>query len=202
LARRDDAELRRDDEHTAAVLGAIATGFPRQKRAITLAQQHAIHSALLGARDTADKALRISENRYRAVVTQAAEGIILADAPTGRIMEVNQAFQDMLGYTAGELVGRRLHEISAHGRDSVEAEIRLALRNGCYAVSQRPGRRKDGRPITVEASGTTVAVDGRVLLSIIVRDVTEKAELTAERGKTCGGRQQGGGEAPFGMGAA
>jgi len=44
------------------------------------------------------------EKRYRAVVTQASEGIFLVDADTKRLLS-NVAFQNLLGYTSEEVLG-------------------------------------------------------------------------------------------------
>src|SRR5918997_1076888 len=64
-----------------------------------------------------------SEERYRAVVEQSAEGLYLVDGDTKRILETNPALQNMLGYTADELRGMELHKIVAHDRESVNANV-------------------------------------------------------------------------------
>jgi PAS domain-containing protein len=50
-------------------------------------------------RKRAEETLRESEERYRAVIEQSAEGLYLVDGDTKRILETNPALQDMLGYT-------------------------------------------------------------------------------------------------------
>ncbi len=60
-------------------------------------------------RRQAEEALSRSEERYRAVVEQSAEGLYLVDGDTKRILETNPALQNMLGYTAAELRGMELH---------------------------------------------------------------------------------------------
>jgi PAS domain-containing protein len=47
----------------------------------------------------AEEELRESEGRYRAVVEQAAEGIVLFDVDSKRVLEANVACQNLLGYT-------------------------------------------------------------------------------------------------------
>jgi PAS domain-containing protein len=46
-----------------------------------------------------EEELRESEGRYRAVVEQAAEGIVLFDVDSKRVLEANVACQNLLGYT-------------------------------------------------------------------------------------------------------
>ena len=66
--------------------------------------------------DEADKGimnmnLEASELRYRRLFETAKDGILLLDADTGRITDVNPFLQDMLGYSHTELIGRALWEI-------------------------------------------------------------------------------------------
>lgn len=60
------------------------------------------------ARDVSERnrileALTESESRYRGVVQQVSEGLMVVDPEKGRIVETNAALQQLLGYTAGEL---------------------------------------------------------------------------------------------------
>lgn len=162
------------------LLGEIVTGFLRQKLSDTRVEQEAIHRALLAAREQAENALRTSEMRYRAVVTQATEGIVLVDPQSGRIVEANAAFQQTLGYPNEELIGVRMHEIVAHDRKSVEENLREAVRRGQYTVRERQYRRKDGALVTVEGSSTALTTERGELLCIIVRDITERLRVEAE----------------------
>src|SRR4029450_13934396 len=57
--------------------------------------------------------LRASEVRYRRLFETAKDGILLLDASTGRITDVNPFLEDMLGYSHTELIGRALWEIVA-----------------------------------------------------------------------------------------
>ncbi|HEX2741889.1 MAG TPA: PAS domain S-box protein, partial [Rubrobacter sp.] len=73
-----------------------------------------ITSRDISARKRAEEALLMSEERYRAVVEQSAEGIYLLDAATKRLIESNPALQMMLGYSASELKGMHIYDIAAH----------------------------------------------------------------------------------------
>src|SRR5512143_1739028 len=54
-------------------------------------------------RHRTDRQLRESEERYRAVVSQAVESILLFDVETGLLLEANPAFQRLLGYAAQDI---------------------------------------------------------------------------------------------------
>jgi PAS domain S-box-containing protein len=59
-------------------------------------------------RKRSEEALVQSEERYRAVVEQAAEGIFLFEVATGDILESNAAFKEMLGYATEELQSKKI----------------------------------------------------------------------------------------------
>lgn len=124
----------------------------------------------------ADRALRESEQRYRTVMEQAANGIWLADGD-GRIVDVNPGACAMLGYTRGELVGRRAIELT-------DPE----LPDGGSAPAGDPG---NGRGVDwlcrfVAKSGRRLVIAGRTkriapdLMVSTFRDITEE-RAEAER---------------------
>ena len=55
--------------------------------------------------------LRDSETRYRRLFETAQDGILILNAETGRITDVNPFLMDMLGYSYKEFIGKRLWEI-------------------------------------------------------------------------------------------
>jgi len=85
----------------AAVIGEISTGFARAMRASILAEQEAIRTAVVVAQQQAEAALRDSEARFHAVFAETAIGIGIGDM-TGRILDANNALQEMFGYTLAE----------------------------------------------------------------------------------------------------
>src|ERR1700685_686791 len=62
-------------------------------------------------RGQAIQALRDSETRYRRLFEAAKDGILILDFKTGQIVDVNPFLIEMLGYTHGEFVGKKLWEI-------------------------------------------------------------------------------------------
>lgn len=121
-----------------------------------------------------EEELRQSEERYRAVVEQATDGIYLLDAESRRLLETNPAFQRMLGYTEGELRGMEVHDFVAHPREDVEATIRRTLERKRRLVGDRRYRRKDGTLLDVEVGVSVISYGGREVICTIARDVTER----------------------------
>jgi len=146
---------------------AFRVGRPESRRVAVLFKD-------ITAPKEADEALRQSEERYRAVIEQSAEGIYLVDAETLRIREANPAFLRMVGYAPEELEGRELHGLIALPRGEVEEAARLTLRAGRRAVGERRYRRKDGTLVDVEVGASAISYGGRRVICAVVRDTTER----------------------------
>ncbi len=125
-------------------------------------------------RKRSEEALRLSEERYRAVVEQAGEGIFLFNAETKRIVETNPAFRQMFGYTQEELARMKLYDLVPDDPKGVDRNVERALEQGHLLVGERSYRRKDGSTIDVEVSGGVISYGGKGIICSIVRDITER----------------------------
>ena len=67
------------------------------------------HKAL--ERAQTDEALKESEARYRRLFETARDGILILDAVTGQIADVNPFLLEMLGYSHDEFLDKKLWEI-------------------------------------------------------------------------------------------
>lgn len=128
-------------------------------------------------RKEAEEALAHSEERYRAVVEQSAEGIYLVDAASGRILESNAALQRMLGYGPGELEGMLLYDLISHDRGSIDENFRRALADGQRMVGERRYRRKDGTLLDVEVGASVISYGDKRELCAVIRDVSGRKDF-------------------------
>lgn len=128
-------------------------------------------------RRQAQVALRENEERYRAVVENAAEGIFLCDVRTKRIVDSNAALGDLLGYTSDELRGLTLYDIVAHDRASVDRHVERIRGNKKCSIGERRYRRKDGSLVHVEVSASEISYGEREVLSVVAHDVTERKNV-------------------------
>ena len=71
------------------------------------------NSAPLQKPGNENETLRISESRYRRLFETARDGILLLNADTAQIEDVNPFLIDMLGYSHAEFLGRKLWEVGA-----------------------------------------------------------------------------------------
>ena len=106
------------------------------------------------ARKQTEEALRESEERLRAILSQATAGIVRKDVD-GTLLFVNEAFSSMLGYTSEELVGRTCWDVT-HQED-VEENKRLFERLMEYGIPFQLERRLLRRDGSILWSNVSVA---------------------------------------------
>ena len=123
------------------------------------------------------RALRQIESEYRAAVETSADGFLWLDA-SGRIRQVNAAFQQESGYGRDELIGMPVEELSA-GADvgDLIRRIDAATHAGRGRVETRM-RAKDGTTWDVELSVSRSSDDGSVC--VFARDLTEQKRTARE----------------------
>jgi PAS domain S-box-containing protein len=132
------------------------------------------HRQPLPAAD-AQSALRASEERYRTIVTTAAEGIWTLDRDA-RTTFVNDRLASMLGYRAEEMLGRRLYDfMDPGGRDrAARTFMRRERRSG--GEGDFRFRRSDGSVVWLRpATSPLLGQAGEFLGALaMVSDVTER----------------------------
>ncbi|HSE41801.1 MAG TPA: PAS domain S-box protein [Acidobacteriota bacterium] len=122
----------------------------------------------------ADASLQSSEERYRAVVQQASEGILLIDAQTRRILDANPAICKLLGYEATELINLKLYDVVAHDPAEIDRNISRILNENLTFLGRRQYRHKDGHSIDAEVNFALVTYGGKKVFCSMVRDITER----------------------------
>jgi len=127
--------------------------------------------------------LKESEERYRAVVEQAAEGILLIEVDTKRVLEANAAYQDLLGYSLEEILQLSLYDLVPYPVESIDCYVRQVLEQKSYVSGQRRHRRKDGSLVDVEVSASLISYGSRGTICIVVRDITERKQTEEIRAR-------------------
>ncbi|HEX5543738.1 MAG TPA: EAL domain-containing protein [Micromonospora sp.] len=167
-------------QRISSLQGQLAAGFAQALRDRTFVQQERISRSAWAARDMAEQALRESEARFRAVFAGAATGIGIADI-NGRIVDVNQHFAEMLGYSIPELrqinVAELFHEDDAAGMWELYTDL-VQGRHDTARVEKRYYR-KDGSIIWTNVSVSLIRHDdGRPRWTLaMVEDITDRHDL-------------------------
>src|SRR5512146_2413892 len=98
-----------------------------------------------------EPSLRDSELRYRRLFEAAQDGILILDAKTGAITDVNPFLIRMLGYSREEFVEKKLWEVGAFKDvDASKEAFRALQKNEYIRYKDLPLRAKDGRLIQGE----------------------------------------------------
>ena len=135
-----------------------------------------------GERQTAGQALKSSELRYRRLFETAQDGILILNADTGQIEDVNPFLMNMLGYSREALLGNRLWDIGPF-KDSKasQAEFRELQRETHVRYDDLPLETSAGKSINVEFVSNVYQVNGGRVIQCNIRDVTERKRAEAKR---------------------
>jgi two-component system NtrC family sensor kinase len=129
-------------------------------------------------RERGDEVSRRSAAMFRDVLESVADAIVIADGQ-GRIVTVNTATVRLFGYTREELLGRPVEMLLPERARDAHVRHRAAYH---AAPRTRPmsadldllGRRKDGSEFPVEISLSPLQTEGELLITSVVRDVSER----------------------------
>ncbi|HUA16333.1 MAG TPA: ATP-binding protein [Verrucomicrobiae bacterium] len=122
--------------------------------------------------------LRRSELNFRSLVTNAPYGICRCDS-TGKILDANPAFLQMLGYNSSEeLLGKHIYALYADSDQWFTLADMLRTSSPFKGLAAE-WIRKDGTPTVVRVSGRSVANGqrGGVVFELFAEDVTERRAL-------------------------
>src|ERR1700687_2963734 len=128
--------------------------------------------------NSSEEALRVSELRYRRLFETAKDGILLLDAKTGQITDVNPFLVNLLGYSHDEFMGTPLWEIGPF-KDIKECKLAfLELQEKEYIrYESLPLETKDGRSVAVEFVSNVYGLSGGTrVVQCNIRDITKRKE--------------------------
>ena len=116
-----------------------------------------------------------SEIRYRRLFETAQDGILIIDAETEEITDVNPFLSDMLGYDKEHFLGKRLWEIGFFKDITASRQAFNELQaKGFIRYEDLPLETKDGRSKAVEFVSNVYTVDGDKVIQCNIRDITER----------------------------
>ncbi len=139
----------------------------------------------IAARLSAAQALDLSEERFQSIFESTALGIKVLDL-TGTILQTNDAFQRIIGYSEPEILGRRFYDF-LHPADMARAVSvfqKLKEEDVSSLRFQHRAIHKNGSTVWVNATFSAVRKGGGdkslVFIVSILEDVTEQKKFEAE----------------------
>ncbi len=121
--------------------------------------------------------LSSKEEKYRRLFETSKEGIMILDAETGKILEVNQAFENLLGYEEKDILGKELWEIGKEEeiRKNI-LRIKIIEEEGSEEFDEVKLETKHGDEIIVELLGNVYEKENEKLIQCHIKEVTKEKE--------------------------
>jgi PAS domain S-box-containing protein len=121
------------------------------------------------------QSLRDSELRYRRLFEAAQDGILILDAQTGAISDVNPYLIEMLGYSREEFVEKKLWEVGAFRDIEASRNSFLALQKDQFIrYDNLPLKTKSGTLIQVEFVSNVYLVGTEKVIQCNIRDISDR----------------------------
>jgi two-component system, LuxR family, sensor kinase FixL len=135
-------------------------------------------------RGSAQRAWMESEERLRAILQTAVEGIITIDEH-GIIESMNPAAEQLFGWQAAEMIGQNIKLLMpAPYREEHDTYLSNYVRTGQARIiglgREVVGQRKDGSLFPMDLAVSEVRLEHRRLFTGFIRDITERKRLERE----------------------
>src|SRR3989339_1675251 len=126
-------------------------------------------------RKFAEEALIVSEIRYRRLFESAKDGILILDAVTGKIIDVNHYLIELLGYAREKFIDKEVWEFGFFNDAAASKEKFLELQQKEYVrYEDLPLKSVDGRMIDVEFVSNLYLENRSKIIQCNIRDITER----------------------------
>ncbi len=121
------------------------------------------------------QALIASETRYRRLFETAKDGILILDADSGKIVDVNPFLIDLLGYSEEQFSGKEIWEIGLFKDIAANKEKFLELQQEEFVrYEDLPLETAEGKKINVEFVSNVYSAGGEKVIQCNIRDITAR----------------------------
>jgi PAS domain S-box-containing protein len=120
-----------------------------------------------------EKAIRMSEEKFRTIFENHTAVKLLVDPEDGRIVDANIAAADYYGWSQNDLKQMKIWDINVLSQNEIIKEMEKA-RNENKAHFEFKHRKADGIVRDVEVFSSKINIGGKEFLHSIVHDITDK----------------------------
>lgn len=129
-------------------------------------------------RKEAEEKLRVSEEKFSKAFLSSPDAVVISSLADGRLIEVNDIFVRMTGYTRAEALGRTSLELGLWlNPKEREQMIALIKREGEVRDLEVRIVTKSGQARTISTSAHTLNLGGEPCLIVLMRDITDRKAL-------------------------
>jgi PAS domain S-box-containing protein len=126
-------------------------------------------------------ALEISETSYRRLFETAQDGILILDADTGQILDVNPFLIEMLGYSKEDFLGKKLWEIGAfRDKEASKIAFKELQSKGYVRYEDLPLETGTGQHVAVEFISNVYFVNQAKVAQCNIRNITDRKQAEEE----------------------
>jgi diguanylate cyclase (GGDEF)-like protein/PAS domain S-box-containing protein len=134
-------------------------------------------------RQRRDRALKASEIRYRRLFETAPYGILVLDAETGVVVDVNPALCKLLDYQQEDIIDHALWSIPAFkNAAATKSQFRDIVVQPHVRYEDLPLEMADGRIKHIELVSTLFLADNKPFVQCVIHDITDRITREQEDG--------------------
>jgi PAS domain S-box-containing protein len=131
--------------------------------------------------DRTQEGLRTSELRYRRLFESARDGILILNAATLKITDVNPFMTELLGYSRAGFLGKELWEIGLFSdKEASQTAFRELQETGYLRYEDLPLQTTDGKLREVEFVSNVYEEDSQQVIQCNIRDITDRKRVEEE----------------------
>lgn len=135
----------------------------------------------IGPRRLGEKQLQASETRYRRLFEAAHDGILILDAATQRVIDVNRFMLDLLRQPREFFLGKELWQLSLFSDQRKNQEAMAQVQHEGAIRYESVLKDHDGRRIPVEFVSNSYQEGRQPVIQCNIRDISERKRFEAER---------------------
>ena len=151
------------------------------KRTTELSRANLTLRQEVDVRRQVEKALRASEERFSKAFRASLDAIAIASQPDSRVLELNDRWEAMFGYSRVYAMGRTIDQLHVFASERDRDLIAELMRTRGYVREyELDMRHRDRTILRAVLAAETVEVAGEPCLIIMVRDITERQRAERE----------------------
>jgi len=127
-----------------------------------------------------ERALRLSEEKFSKAFLASPYAIIISTMEDGKILDVNDSFVRIMGFTREESIGRTSSELGLWSLNNSEGILNELRQTGRVQSKQITLQTKSEKLLIVNYSAELIEIGGRKRLLSVCEDITERKRAEEE----------------------